>query len=64
VAAAPGEQQFRSEPGQFPRDIKRGTIGDHVEPPAEVDLVVRPLLPGLHAYLQADRFVRVPAQMS
>ena len=34
---------------EFPRDVNRGTIGDHVEPPAEVDLVVRPLLLGLRA---------------
>jgi hypothetical protein len=30
-----------------------------VEPSVEVDLVVRPLLLGLHAYLRAVRFVRV-----
>ena len=41
-----GEQQFRNEPGQFPRHIKRGTIGDHVGPPVEADFVVRPLLLG------------------
>jgi len=26
-------QQFRDELHQFPGDVKRGTIGDHVEPP-------------------------------
>ena len=33
-AAAPalGGQQLGNEPGQFPGDVKRGTIGDHVEP--------------------------------
>jgi hypothetical protein len=39
-----GQQQFRNEPDQFPGHVKRGTIGDHVEPSAEDDLVVRPLL--------------------
>ncbi len=51
----------RIEPGEFPGDVKRGTIGDHVEPPAEDDLVVRPLLLGLHAHLRAVRFVRESA---
>jgi len=32
VAAALGEQQLRNEPGQFSRDLKRGTMGDDVEP--------------------------------
>ena len=26
------EQQLRGEPGQFPGDVERGTIGNHVEP--------------------------------
>jgi hypothetical protein len=52
-----------SEPGQFPREIRRGTIGDRVEPPAEADLVVRSLLLGLHARLRAVQFVRVSARM-
>jgi hypothetical protein len=30
-------------------DVKRGTIGDHVEPSVEDDLVVRPFYLGLHA---------------
>jgi hypothetical protein len=34
-----------------------------VEPSVEVDLVVRPLLLGLHAYMRAVRFVRVSARM-
>ncbi len=33
-----GEQQLRNEPGQFPGDVKRGTIGDHAEPSVEGDL--------------------------
>jgi len=37
--------------------------GDHVEPSVEVDLVVRPLLLGLHAYAWAARFVRVSARI-
>jgi len=37
-----GEQQRRDELHQFPGDVKRGTIGDHVEPSSEGDLVVRP----------------------
>jgi hypothetical protein len=32
AAAALGEQQLRNEPGPFSRDVKRGTIGDHMEP--------------------------------
>ena len=36
------EQQPRNERGQSPRDVERGTIADHVEPPGEADLVVRP----------------------
>ena len=65
AAAAPlGQQQLRDELHQFPGDVKRGTIGDHVEPSAEVDLVVRPLLLGLHAHFRAARFVRVSARMS
>ena len=65
AAAAPlGPQQLRGELHQFPGDVKRGTIGDHVEPSVEVDLVVRPLLLGLHAHLRAARFVRVSARMS
>ena len=59
-----GEQQLRNEPDQFPGDVKRGTIGDHVEPSEEEDLVVRPLLLGLHAPFRAARFVRVSAPMS
>ena len=62
-AGAARRQQPRGELGQFPGDVKRGTIGDHVEPPAEGDLVVRPLLLGLHAHLRAARFVRVSARM-
>ena len=31
-AAAFGCQQLRRELGQFPGDVERGTIGDHVEP--------------------------------
>ena len=63
AAAAPlGRQEPRHELHQFPVDVERGTIGDHVEPSVEVDLVVRPLLLGLHAYLRAVRFVRVSAQ--
>jgi len=27
-----GQQQLRNELRQFPWDVKRGTIGDHVEP--------------------------------
>ena len=54
AAPAPlGQQQPGDELGQFPRDVERGTIGDHVEPSGEDDLVVRPLLPGLHAYFRA-----------
>jgi len=34
-----------------------------VEPSVEVDLVVRPLLRGLHAYVRAVRFVRVSVRM-
>jgi hypothetical protein len=30
--AAFGQQQLRGELGQFPGDVKRGTMGDHVEP--------------------------------
>ena len=64
AAATLGQQQFRGELHQFPGDVKRGTIGDHVEPSAEVDLVVRPLLLGLHAHVRAVRFLRVSARMS
>src|SRR5690242_6395937 len=42
AAVTLGQQQFGGELHQFPGDVKRGTIGDHVEPSAEVDLVVRP----------------------
>src|SRR5262249_10488696 len=55
-------QQAGNEAHQFPRNVNRGTIGDHVEPSSESDLVVRPLLLGLHAHLRAVRFVRVSAQ--
>jgi hypothetical protein len=34
-----------------------------VEPSVEVDLVVRPLLLGLHAYVRAARFLRVSVWM-
>ena len=65
AAAAPlGQQQLRGELRQFPGDVKRGTIGDHVEPSGRSDLVVRPLLLGLHAHVRAARFVRVSARMS
>jgi hypothetical protein len=57
------QQQPGDEPGQFPRDVKRGTIGGHVEPSVEADLVVRPLLLGLHAHLWPACFVRVSARM-
>jgi pyruvate/2-oxoglutarate dehydrogenase complex dihydrolipoamide acyltransferase (E2) component len=30
-----GQQQLGNELSQFPGDVKRGTIGDHVEPSAE-----------------------------
>jgi len=57
------EQQPGNEPHQFPGDVKPGTIGDHVEPPAEDDLVLRPLLLGLHADLRAVRSVRMSARL-
>ncbi len=52
-----------TEQHQSPGDVKRGTIGDHVKPPAEGDVVVRPLLLGLHAHLWPALFVRVSARM-
>jgi hypothetical protein len=55
---------LRNEPGQFRGHVKRGTIGNHVEPPAEGDLVVRFLLLVLHAHFPAVRFVRVSAWLS
>jgi hypothetical protein len=58
------EQQLRDELHQFPGDVKRGTISDHVEPSSEGDLVVRPLLLGLHAHAQPARFLRVSAWIS
>src|SRR5215467_7136872 len=58
-----GGQQRRGEMHQFSGDVKRGTIGDHVEPSGEEDLVVRPLLPGLHAHYPPALFVRVSARM-
>jgi hypothetical protein len=64
TAAPLGPQQLRSEQHQFPGDVKRGTIADHVEPSGEEDLVVRPLLVGLHAHVQPARFLRVPARLS
>src|SRR5205823_4238578 len=63
-AAALGPQQLRNEQHQFPGDVKRGTIADHVEPSGEEDLVVRPLLVGLHAHVQPARFLRVSARLS
>jgi hypothetical protein len=63
ASAALRQQQLRNEPGQFPRHVKRGTIADHVEPSGEEDLVVRPLLLGLHAPFRAARFVRESALM-
>src|SRR6266571_551826 len=38
AVAALGGQQLRGELHQFPGDVKRGTIADHVEPSAEDDL--------------------------
>ena len=35
AAVALGQQQLRNELGQFPGDVKRATIGDHVEPSVE-----------------------------
>jgi len=64
AAAALCPQQLRHELHQFPRDVKRDTIGDHVEPSGEGDLVVRPLLPGLHAHVPPARFLRVSASTS
>src|SRR6266568_2190278 len=55
------EQQLRNELRQFPGDVKRGTIDDHVEPSSEGDLVVRQFLLGLHGHFRAVRFVRVSA---
>jgi hypothetical protein len=63
AAAALGGQQLRGELHQFPRDVERGTIGDHVEPSGRSRSLARPLLPGLHARLRAARFVRVSARM-
>jgi len=57
-------QQPCGEPDQVPRDVKGGTIDDHVEPSAEDDLWVRPLLLGLDASVRAVRFVRVSARLS
>ena len=56
-SAALRHQQSGDELRQFPWDVKRGTIGDHGSPSAEDDLVVKPLLLGLHAYFRAVRFV-------
>ena len=57
-------QQLRDELHQFPGDVKRGTIGDHVEPSVEGDLWRDLLLLGLHAHVQLARFLRVSARMS
>jgi hypothetical protein len=59
-----GCQQPGDELHRFPGDVEPGTIADHVEPSGEGDLVVRPLLPGLHAHLRAALFVRVSASTS
>jgi Prokaryotic E2 family E len=65
AAAAPlSGQQIRGELHQFPGDVERGTIGDHVEPSGEEDLVVRPLVVGLHVHVQPARFLRVSARIS
>jgi hypothetical protein len=61
TAAPLGGQQPGDELRQFPGDVNGGTIDDHVEPSGRSDLVVRPLLPGLHAYVRAARFLRVSA---
>jgi hypothetical protein len=42
----------------------RGTIGDYLEPSGEEDLVVRPLLAGLHVHVQLARFLRESARIS
>jgi hypothetical protein len=59
-----GGQQLCDELGQFPGDVKRGTIGDHVEPSAEGDLWRDLLLLGLHAHVPPARILRVSIRMS
>ena len=64
AAPPPGCQPPGDELHQFPGNVERATIGDLVEPSGKGDLVVRPLLPGLHAHLRAALFVRVSASTS
>jgi hypothetical protein len=59
-----GGQQPCHELGQFPGDVKRGTIGDHVEPSVEGDLWRDLLQRGLHAHVPPARFLRVSIRMS
>jgi hypothetical protein len=48
-----GEQQARHLRGQFTGHVEGGSIGDQRGVLRDEDLVVRPLLPGLHAYFPA-----------
>ena len=63
AAAALSQQQFRGELHQFPGDVKRGTIGDHMEPFVEGDLWRDLLLLGLHVPFRAAGFLRVSVSM-
>ena len=54
-AAAFGCQQLRRELGQFPGDVERGTIGDHVEPFSGTGSCGETSSLGLHACFLAVR---------
>jgi len=54
--SALGQQQLHHKPGQFPRDVKGGTIGNHVESFSGKRSLARSLPLALHVPLLAARF--------